>query len=407
MDEGDDIGMEYSNQHNSTFTIDKEVDSLVVEPASVVGPLTHSVQHTWMYAWTGCSYLIPFHALLLQVDYMGALFLVTFAYMLPVTIGVVLLLRWLHVLSVRMRMILSYGGFTVCLISFIVADVMDLEGSRTLFILLSAIIGVCDALAQATVTGLAGECSPAALRAVLFGNAVAGVVAAATKIVVRLAVPGQAIRLSALIFFAIAAAQCVATLCLWLWRLKGAVNTTPREAGIIITMDALISTLRSTYIHVILLFILFFVTLLFYPGIASTFAASHIDPTWVPIFMLTAFNLGDFLGRAVCLIWGESISLFVCGNAKKNVILCLARIAFAPIFILALPRVSIIKQEVVPLTALFLFGASGGILASANASVGSSLCKTQEGGVMMSLSILVGLLTGSLTSLALSLIGLV
>jgi hypothetical protein len=63
------------------------------------------------------------------------------------------------------------------------------------------------------------------------------------------------------------------------------------QAELFTSFGEIAATFRTIWLNCAMLALSFFVTILFYPGIASSVAPVFIDPTWLPLLILTAFNV--------------------------------------------------------------------------------------------------------------------
>lgn len=381
------------------------------------------------FLYLGSSYLIPFHALLLTVDFFDLFnkdwhvpFLFSVIYFIP-NMAIMLLLVFFFRENLKIKIVASYVGFTVILIVFPV--MLLLSPSYISFIALSILIGCCDAVAQSSVVGYAcylpypfggKENENHWVRMILLGNACSGVVVAIIKIVIKASARSddilESVRLSSTIFLAVSSVLMLFTAFLFLMLprieviricLEHAVKREKEDQDSQISGKEALSKLSGTWevlkvvkLHVVLTIVTFALTLFIYPGIASEFASSGMIPKdWISVVMLTSFNCGDLVGRL-------STNYFpTVKNKVLNAGLCLSRLVFAPIFFLCLPSIAIVRQELVPLGLLFLFGLSGGFCGTINVSMAPALVSQQNKeivGNIMSFSILFGLASGAFLS---------
>jgi hypothetical protein len=136
---------------------------------------------------------------------------------------------------------------------------------------------------------------------------------------------------------------------------------------------------------------LFWSTLLVFPGLASEVKGVVLPHGWVAIVMLSSYNTGDFVGRLAGLLWPRSVSWRVfAALAVARVVCC------APVVLLSSLHM---VADLFAVPTLFIFGVSGGWLAS---SLGGDVSKQPAAttGSVLTMSILVGLFAGSLTSFA-------
>lgn len=357
------------------------------------------------HVWLGVSYILPFHAILFSVDVLGSssMFAFTVAYFGPCMVACFMLAaipRQLSSVPPRARIVVSYALFAVALL-FFAALLQDERAPLWLYGVVVCSVGILDGFAQSTVIGFASAGSQERVRQVLLGNAVAGVAVAALKVVVKASLL-QNTRLASTVFFGICAALMLGTIGVH-WSVSHPDETACEMESAPGSRSLGMMTLGEMSPHALLIFLCFFSTLTIYPGVASEFSSSVIPKTWISVLMLSSFNAGDLAGRS--LVGSERMGRPLLRDWRVNGACVAARVVMlAPLFVLALPAVGVIRFELVPLAALFLFGLTGGFLASLNMTAATELARDKQlAGAVLTFVALLGLFGGSLAAFGIGL----
>ncbi len=150
----------------------------------------------------------------------------------------------------------------------------------------------------------------------------------------------------------------------------------------------------------------FFITLALFPSIISNIESVNKDngtkwtnELFAPLMCFLLFNLGDLAGRTAA----GSLQLFS-AKSKLLPILCLARVAFVPLFALCNYKPNerhapvFFNSDVYPIAFMVLFGTSNGYLGSLCMMYGPKLVEGQyaeNAGTFMALFLSCGLATGA------------
>ncbi|XP_028170214.1 equilibrative nucleoside transporter 4 [Ostrinia nubilalis] len=160
---------------------------------------------------------------------------------------------------------------------------------------------------------------------------------------------------------------------------------------------------RAIYPYMVSIGLVYFTTLSLYPGIASEVPSCRLG-SWMPIILMSAFNLFDFIGKIAAAWpyeWSRSQLLMASG----------VRLLLVPLLLLcAAPRHSPhIVGDVYPIMFSVVLGFSNGLFGSVPMIMAPSRVGREHreiAGNMMTLSYNGGLLSGSLVSyLLLSMLG--
>ncbi|CAH0398729.1 unnamed protein product [Chilo suppressalis] len=160
---------------------------------------------------------------------------------------------------------------------------------------------------------------------------------------------------------------------------------------------------RAIYPYMVSIGLVYFTTLSLYPGIASEVPSCRLG-SWMPIILMSAFNLFDFIGKIAAAWpyeWSRSQLLMASG----------VRLLLVPLMLLcAAPRHSPhIVGDIYPIMFSIVLGFSNGLFGSVPMIMAPSRVGREHreiAGNMMTLSYNGGLLSGSLVSyLLLSMLG--
>ncbi|XP_026316750.1 equilibrative nucleoside transporter 4 [Hyposmocoma kahamanoa] len=160
---------------------------------------------------------------------------------------------------------------------------------------------------------------------------------------------------------------------------------------------------RAIYPYMVSIGLVYFTTLSLYPGISSEVPSCHLG-SWMPIILMSAFNLFDLIGKIAAAWpyeWSRSQLLMASG----------LRLLLVPLMLLcAAPRHSPhIVGDIYPIMFSVVLGFSNGLFGSVPMIMAPSRVSREHreiAGNMMTLSYNGGLLSGSLVSyLLLSMLG--
>ena len=229
-----------------------------------------------------------------------------------------------------------------------------------------------------------------------------GLAVSALKICVRLALVAD-LRAASLIFTIICSFAMLVTMGLFYYfhRNEELEEDEEEQGGGGATSLHVMLSMRSVFPIPALCFVLFWSTLLVFPGLASEAGGGDssgalIPAAWSSTLMLSAFNFGDFCGRLVGLMKPSQVDWkAVLGLIATRLLLC------GTLVLLSSLRVIV---DLVGLAALVVFGISGGWLASTlGGEAQNEHGKTATtSGALLTLAILLGLFGGSLTAFALN-----
>ena len=322
--------------------------------------------------------------------------------------------------------------------------------SYSLVLALTTLVGVGDALVQASLFPLAAAISPTLSASLLLGQGLAGLLVSFLKVTCKLSFkPTNAgTYAESRLYFGLGALLIVACLAtLRHIQRRGLVKPlvisiemsspgktlSPRA-----TLASLVSLYKTILLHTALptgvLFLTFLITLSLFPGITSQIPPPpNLPPSWFPVLISVTFNVGDWFGRGiVSYLLSTPTSLLsrlllptvsqhhplpssdspppvplpaaaaitalnVLLNTRFLTILSLLRLAFIPLFLL-LVNGAITSPTLVYLTT-FLFAVTNGVLVTLSFVIGPQMIAGVEGkervnGVLL-MALVAGLATGS------------
>ena len=288
-----------------------------------------------------------------------------------------------------------------------------------------AIINACSGIFQGTIFGIAGAAGGRYIQGAVVGMSCAGTFASITNII-SLAV-GNDIKLDSTIYFSIASLVLFACIFVYIGMFRlpvlkdkfeiklyddktSSTSSTSSEENDCTGEQSFCAVIRNIYPTALSVMCVFAVTLTIQPAILSGIrsvnennGSAFTNKYFTAVVGFLIFNVGDFVGRI--------ISGFVRIVDKKGPwlpILCVARIAFIPLFMFCnfQPRhhLSVVfNSDVYPVIFNILFSVSNGYLASLCMMYGPE--RAPEGmmetaGATMQLFLTVGLGLGSVLSLA-------
>lgn len=142
---------------------------------------------------------------------------------------------------------------------------------------------------------------------------------------------------------------------------------------------------------VIAVFIVYVVSLSIFPGYLSENVESEKFKDWYPIFLITMFNIGDFLCKcltAICLPRGSKVTIWC----------CYARVLFYPLFVACIHGPKWMHTEVLVIVLTLMLGVSNGYLTSVLMILAPKSVPIEESevvGIAMETFLVVGLPVGS------------
>ncbi|KAL6781152.1 hypothetical protein ACKKBG_A10015 [Auxenochlorella protothecoides x Auxenochlorella symbiontica] len=406
-------------------------------------PVTEVRRHlSWgmfaAYLMFGSGFLVSWNAIFSIANYWitrypgkNSINLFTIVY-LPVNLVTVLITtRWHSSMPTHTRIIVGYGGATLCLATILLVTLApgnDASLAGTL-----AATGVCsifDAVSHPAMYAEAALRPPQYTRVLVLGASLAGVVNNILRIITMAAFDSEADGLAngARIFLALAALWTGACTVLYpLLRRRGllveagpgarleagegeqdpdaepvekegqegpkpgkedhaALAVAPGEA--LQGRAAVLQVIRDTWRLCVALILIYIVTLSIFPGVLVEDAHSSRLGGWYPIILVTIYNVGDMLGRILpatfaALVW-----------TGQNIILISSSIR-----LLFLPAI-FFGVQVVPVMAVltFLLGFSNGLFTSHAMAAGPSHVHptlSDMAGSVMVLALIVGLNIGA------------
>jgi hypothetical protein len=139
-------------------------------------------------------------------------------------------------------------------------------------------------------------------------------------------------------------------------------------------------------------FVLFFVTLALFPGLASEIPSSNNYGSWMPVIIVTLFNVFDFVGRFITRWhWANRLRFKWLWTGS------LARLVFIPLLILCVkPRW--IDNDMIAFAIVSVFAFSVGYLGGISMMLGPQRVPEQyreRAGTLMICSLLLGLTAGA------------
>eukprot|EP00039_Didymoeca_costata_P004625 m.74879 g.74879 ORF g.74879 m.74879 type:complete len:467 (+) comp12482_c0_seq12:270-1670(+) len=312
-----------------------------------------------------------------------------------------------------------------------------------LFLLSIIVCAIGTAIQQSAFYGLTAMFPERYTVSVMMGESIAGVVISMSRIITKLSYPGSStgestdsLRESTFVFLYITIACIV--ICIFVnefsfrsdyvrhnTRFSANTNSKPvvqESVGLIrqtsdsdmpssdnsfrvtsSSVQNLIRLAKKMMYGLMAVALSFCVTLALFPGVAASIE-SRTWGSWLPILIITAFNIGDLIGKIMPLL-----SLRVLQPRSWTpfglVVFTLLRIPLGILILLcAMPAEKpLIRGEWVVIVLNLLLGITGGYSASLAMAIGPSLVEVENkelGGTMMTFALLGGLALGSSLSLA-------
>ncbi|KAL8189275.1 hypothetical protein R6Q57_028841 [Mikania cordata] len=374
-----------------------------------------------IHFFLGAGYLIPWNAFITAVDYFQYLYpnkhinkVFSVGYMSAAVTVLLTLMCWtrsnrIKLPSVRTRMNIGQGLFISALM---VAPVTDwiVNGNQTTmisnisFVVLVSMVmisGLADGLVGGSLVGATGELPGRYMQAVFAGNATAGLMVSILRIITKASLPHtqKGLRASAQIYFTFSA--LIILLCiictnvlhklplLQCYRNRKHNNLTAHH-HVSITSNFWQVAKKVRWL-VTAVFITYVVSLSIFPGYLSENVKSDYFKDWYPIILITAFNVGDFMGK--CLT-----AIYVPKGSKETVWCCMGRVVFYPFFVGCIHGPKWMHSEAPVIVLTLMLGVSNGYLTSVLMILAPKSVPIEEAemvGIAMETFLVIGLVVGS------------
>ncbi|XP_071516610.1 equilibrative nucleoside transporter 1-like isoform X2 [Panulirus ornatus] len=306
---------------------------------------------------------------------------------------------------------LALSLFVMCLVTiftFLNSDSWQL----TFFIItmiIVAIMNVCMAVFQGSSYGLAGLFPSLCMRSMASGQAIAGVFTSLARILSLLV--GEEPVTSGLVFFSIADGFLLLTMAGYIYltrtgyyaRVKSGLNPETRSYCVSYSI-----VLKKVWLMGLTFAGTLFVTLMVYPAVLVYITSVFPESQWTEVYFqptitFLLFNVGDWLGREAPRLvkWPgpHGPLLHVMGSA---------RLVFVPLLMLCHGKdktfPTVFDHDAFYIVLLFLFAFTNGYISTLTVIYYPSLLESGElevGGAIMAAMLGVGMVSGSLLSVAL------
>ncbi|GKB77262.1 equilibrative nucleotide transporter 8-like protein [Tanacetum coccineum] len=366
----------------------------------------------------GAGYLVPWNSFITAVDYFQDIYptkhvtkVFSVAYMLAATLVLFIMTHLsskTKLPSFQKRMNFGYGLFVLALM---VAPVTDWighwdeakRGSNSAFVVLVLMVvvtGFAEGLTGGSLIGATGKLPDRYMQAVVAGNASAGVLVCILRIITKASLPHsrKGLRTSTHIyFFTSTFIELLCIICTNLlhklpnirhYTTKPQLDNQPKNES---KPPKTMNVLKKLRWLVMCMVLIYLVTLSIFPGYLSENVKSTLFGDWYPVFLLTAFNVGDFSGK--CLT-----ALYVVKRSRWVVWGCVARVMFYPLFMGCVFGPRWLRNEAVVSLLTLLLGVSNGYLTSVLMIMAPKFVQVEESniaGIVMSLFLAIGLVIGS------------
>nr|XP_043618515.1 equilibrative nucleotide transporter 8-like [Erigeron canadensis] len=368
----------------------------------------------------GAGYLVPWNSFITAVDYFEDLYpskhiskVFSVAYMVAAMTVLLILTCWsskMKLPGLKKRMNLGYGLFVLALMVAPVTDWVDQtsgfirQGSNVAFVvlvLMVAVTGFAEGLTGGSLIGATGKLPDRYMQAVVAGNASAGVLVCMLRIITKASLPHsrKGLRTSTHIYFF--TSTLIELLCVLFFNLIHKLPTirhyTTKTAHTNNNFSTTFKPKKTGHVLKNLkwlatsMVVIYIVTLSIFPGYLSENVKSSHFGDWYPVFLITAFNIGDFSGK--CLT-----AVYVVKKSRWVVWACIARLLFYPLFMGCVFGPKWLRSEVPVSLLTLLLGVSNGYLTSVLMIVAPKSVSVEESniaGIVMSLFLAIGLVIGS------------
>mmetsp|Transcript_22543 Transcript_22543/g.62545 ORF Transcript_22543/g.62545 Transcript_22543/m.62545 type:complete len:442 (-) Transcript_22543:354-1679(-) len=419
------------------------------------------------YFFMGLGLLMPWNSFITAIDYFSALYpdrrvdtMIAVAYNIPNLMAMVSMLPFSKGTGSQLRILAGYWLFLIGTTAVPLVDVIFLGGDSqgtqatfTMTLLLAAVLGLADGIAQSSLFGEAG-CLPAKYtQAVCAGTSMSGLFVSILRVTTKAAMPA-ALRTSAFVYFGMSGLFTI--ICIFLatavipslpvvrafvnrGKRKSSIPSTPEESSLShslpsgappvnvsaneIELAATDATMLGASLelddddvlllglagapakacncrpgvvwHIKLeaasLVLTYWVTITIFPGFLADDQHSAELGDWYPVLLITAYNLGDLLGKLGPLLLTVPTAALLPLSA--------ARLAFIPSFYFTSAWMA--PPVVIGLLTLALGGTNGHLTACAMMSAPRGLPqpKAEQAGMLSALFLVSGIVLGSCTGL--------
>eukprot|EP00116_Pleurobrachia_bachei_P002157 sb/3462419/ len=376
----------------------------------------------------GAGFHLPFNSFVAAVDYFmmtykrdNMAFIVASCYTYTVCGAVLLNVLLVNKVSTHARIHFGYLAFLVSLMALAALVGWTLVwgvGATTGYLVTvtaTILTGLGCGIQEASYYGYAGMLPPRYTRAIMLGEAFAGLVVCLNRIVTKLTIEDA--LTNTILFFSLSIVGEL--VCVVLHRhvrhcsfikyyAAGRTNEKKEGKELELVSTNLMTTLKegmklrvrvAKKIWKLMLGILnvYFTTFLLYPGLTSVVHSTWPDG-WVAVVLITAFNLADFTGTMAtgCRYRLSENMLLVAG---------VVRWALIPTLLLCVVGDPIIPGEVVPLIVIMILGFTTGHMGSTPMCGAAKKLPPSEremGGNLMTMMMLLGMSLGSTVALVIN-----
>ncbi|XP_071689100.1 equilibrative nucleotide transporter 8-like [Rutidosis leptorrhynchoides] len=375
----------------------------------------------------GAGYLIPWNAFITAVDYFQVLYpskhvnkVFSVGYMSAAVIVLFTLMYWsrsnrVKLPSVRTRMNMGQALFVVALMVPPVTDWIDhgdhvsSTGSNIEFVVLVTMVMICglaDGLVGGSLIGSTGELPERYMQAVFAGNAIAGLMTSALRIITKASLPHnqKGLRSSAHIYFSFSA--FLVLLCIictnvlhklpviQFYRTKKATDPNPNPTHRKSIDPNFFGVFKKIRWPVAAVFSVYLVSISIFPGYLSENVKSSHFTDWYPILLITTFNFGDLIGKLFTTI-------YVPVNSKVVVLCSVGRVLFYPFFVGCIYGPNWMRSETSVIVLTLILGLTNGYLTSVLMMLAPKLVhidKSEVVGIIMQTFLFIGLVLGSVVA---------
>ncbi|XP_023764675.1 equilibrative nucleotide transporter 8 [Lactuca sativa] len=373
----------------------------------------------------GAGYLVPWNSFITAVDYFQYLYpakhiskVFSVAYMVAAMTVLFILTCWssffkMKLPALKTRMNLGYALFVLVLVVAPITDWVDHRdefgrGSNFAFVVLVsmvAVTGFAEGLTGGSLVGATGKLPGRYMQAVVAGNASAGVLVCMLRIITKASLPRsrKGLRTSTHIYFF--TSTLIELLCFICFNLLHRIPTiqhymtkTTQTSHVDdhppkteLRRPETFLVLKKLRLLAVSMVTIYVVTLSIFPGYLSENVNSTFFGDWYPVLLITAFNIGDFLGK--CLT-----ALYVLKRSRWVIWGCIGRVVFFPLFMGCIFGPNWLRKEVPVVLLTLLLGVSNGYLTSVLMIVAPKFVAVEESniaGIVMSLFLAIGLVIGS------------
>lgn len=407
----------------------------------------------WIFILLGVGVLLPWNTFISAPDYFNMLygpnilFYFSMAYSYPNLIGLVAMVKYGAKLSFRALTIPSFTLYTVVLVVVPLLYYIVGSGMAGMVLTITAVffVGLANAVCQAGVFGFAGFLPSEFTQGAMSGNGIAGVLVCVIRIITKLSMPNDdsGIRDSTLVFFMIGAFVIVLTIASIFVLMKlpyvkenaelrnesvGLLSSSASASAGVQSPDGeddeeekismvrregnadqeklrsqggpnqvtIRSVFRKIWKFAVMVWFVFFVTLAVFPGVTVQIPSNNGLSDWLPILLITLFNVGDTVGRS-------SPGWFILFSEKTMPFAVAARAIFIPLFVFCVkPR--LISNDAFPIVVMAVMSFTNGYLGSLCMMFAPEKVNQHErekAGTIMTFFLLLGITTGSTVGLGL------